>query len=1856
MTGKKLLSLLLCVCMVSSVFVTWTFPAMAADQSEYAHIDVDSIKAEQIYEDKTVSVSVNAPKDVTYFMFVPEEDARYLMYSMGDKYDPAGTLYDSKGDLLIDKNGGSDYDNFLIEADLYKGNTYYLACKMYSDTDTGNFDVIVTKFSASGGGAPDEGEGENPPAVEGDNINVSDILTAGIISPEKMTRSIRITEPGCTAYYTFTPETSGIYDISLIKITEEITVKLYDDIGIYITEASGASDHFNFEADLNAGTTYYLGFKYANPESIGNFTVHINFLGGSEPEPVLPDIDVTSISSTPLVLGETITADLMSGMGAVYYHFAPTESGTYSLSFEKLFCDHVWSMYTQDGYKSCEGGDSNDYTVTFDLTAGFTYYFSVTFKDPANQGTTFTRLDYIGVPEAPKPDLDVNSINATELPIDSHTECYIDKLDQMQYFVFKAPEDAEYKFEFYKVFSKANVCLYDSNGYLIDKWNFGSDSTFVQKLTQGCIYYLGVRMIDGETPTCIIVNATIQGGSEAPSHPFFELYDGYHGGFHISGSDYISFVFTPDADRTYIFKELSGNDTICRLYDADKNLLATFDDGKSTFGFDARYDYSANQKYYFEVSHFDANYQGYIEVRFDSLRTADELFFDCDSVSGYVGTNSEINCLTQPYDSNEPITWKSSDESIVAIKNGTLYFNGVGTVTITATAESGASASITVNSLASTDILLGTHKLVANTDYETNCYTFTPAKTGKYAIKIAGDATVTLVLFVLNTPGCQYYSGSEIYFSAELLAGVTYAIRLSTTAPTDNTEFTLTIKEAWVPESFVIAEESVELKTGEHYKLNAYFLPEFSYEEPIWWMSSNSNIVRVENGMLFAVSAGTVTIKAKTESGYSDSLTVTVNEPDSIYLDSPVSITFTNTETVTDTVTYKFTSNAYATHYFKLASASQKNTYEIEVIVDGNVVNNYYISGFDGSQEIWLNSGDTVYFRITCVSGIGEFKADFSITTQLSVDRINIVFINGSPEATVGGIAQLGVNHQPIDAPAPMVTWSSSNESIATVDQNGFVTFLSAGKVTITASTIDGTNLKASRTFNVTSIDSLVIGENTTASFTYPGQEIRFAFTPQEDGIYLFKSSLWSNDPYIRLYDSNMEYLDENDDANGAWGFSLSYKLVKGNLYYITVHERDIGDVVFSVTKQKSVSSISVLKSPDKSEYYSNYPDQSINLQGLELLITYEDGESFVWEYTESWMVSEYLRFSFDPSNFAETGYIVFTVGDVSVGHTFKLVDNPVSKIEIVESGNTKYFFETEGHYDYVDKETMYYYYMLKDHSDAILKVTFTDGTTETVNLGGYLLGEPVTYSNDNQHYAPWSLGSNNEVIVSYLGHTTTLYVTVEANPIDRIELSGADTIELIVEQNGFWDWRWDNELGCEVEYFRYEYPYLGNLEITIHYADGTKKTACLNEIGNYSTYDFQRNTPWVLGGEQHIVISYMNRSAYLNVLIIENPIKSIEVVEHPQLQINYGDSKYGYTSNGEYSIENLSLDGVKLMITYTTGESELVNATDIMYDGFYASFSLPRDIKEPGDYPVVINYLGHKAMFYINITESPVKSLSILKQPNNTSADYGFLPSLSGMQIGILFVDGTEKTVNVTDSNHYYDMGRFIIVDDEGNNIIAQLIDVMQETVSSYYRYKFEVSYLGASDFLDLRAPMNNDISHIEIDSFESDDNNESFTLNFTVTDVNGNKRSYSLDSFHVEVAESFDGSIEYAILAFESGVGTTMYYATPVYNNGKLIRTLITIFETTVYIDHISQGDDIPESNGGDVDGDGYITNSDVTVLIRSLCGWNESNAKYCDVNGDGKVNNRDAISLIQKVNDFKHEEIPDPTPLPDGYESLA
>ena len=94
------------------------------------------------------------------------------------------------------------------------------------------------------------------------------------------------------------------------------------------------------------------------------------------------------------------------------------------------------------------------------------------------------------------------------------------------------------------------------------------------------------------------------------------------------------------------------------------------------------------------------------------------------------------------------------------------------------------------------------------------------------------------------------------------------------------------------------------------------------------------------------------------------------------------------------------------------------------------------------------------YFDETEVNLTEEIVVDFK-AESISLDKTNITLNNNKPVKLNEKVLPEYTNNK-------KVTWSSSNEKIARVDDNGNVTVVGNGTCKITATTTDGTNLSAS--------------------------------------------------------------------------------------------------------------------------------------------------------------------------------------------------------------------------------------------------------------------------------------------------------------------------------------------------------------------------------------------------------------------------------------------------------------------------------------------------------------------------------------------------------------------------------------------------------------------------------------------------------------------------------------------------------------------------------------------------------------------------------------------------------------------------
>src|SRR6218665_1038628 len=94
-------------------------------------------------------------------------------------------------------------------------------------------------------------------------------------------------------------------------------------------------------------------------------------------------------------------------------------------------------------------------------------------------------------------------------------------------------------------------------------------------------------------------------------------------------------------------------------------------------------------------------------------------------------------------------------------------------------------------------------------------------------------------------------------------------------------------------------------------------------------------------------------------------------------------------------------------------------------------------------------------------------KETVTITIAAAAKATSIVVTPSSPNVAVGLTQRLTATVSPADA-SKEVTWSSSNESKATVDAAGLVTGIGMGTAVITAAAKDGSDVKGTVTVNIT--------------------------------------------------------------------------------------------------------------------------------------------------------------------------------------------------------------------------------------------------------------------------------------------------------------------------------------------------------------------------------------------------------------------------------------------------------------------------------------------------------------------------------------------------------------------------------------------------------------------------------------------------------------------------------------------------------------------------------------------------------------------------------------------------------------------
>lgn len=246
-------------------------------------------------------------------------------------------------------------------------------------------------------------------------------------------------------------------------------------------------------------------------------------------------------------------------------------------------------------------------------------------------------------------------------------------------------------------------------------------------------------------------------------------------------------------------------------------------------------------------------------------------------------------------------------------------------------------------------------------------------------------------------------------------------------------KFVHVIEGNYIPvESFKFEQELVELSVGEVLQLTVLFEPENATPYEIKWKSSNEKVVAVsDSGLISGISEGSATITAAMGD---------------------------------------FTATCEVSVYTPTIVAKQVvlNIDKVELKIGETVLLEATVLPEDTTDKTlgWKSSNEEVAIvdESGLVTAIGEGKAIIAVTCGeasaqceiivLEEEEVEVESIFLQPyrwNFNIGDTNRIYAIVIPEKASNKALTWLSSDESVAIIDENGNVTFVGVGKVTITA-------------------------------------------------------------------------------------------------------------------------------------------------------------------------------------------------------------------------------------------------------------------------------------------------------------------------------------------------------------------------------------------------------------------------------------------------------------------------------------------------------------------------------------------------------------------------------------------------------------------------------------------------------------------------------------------------------------------------------------------------------------------------------------------------------------------------------------
>ena len=394
------------------------------------------------------------------------------------------------------------------------------------------------------------------------------------------------------------------------------------------------------------------------------------------------------------------------------------------------------------------------------------------------------------------------------------------------------------------------------------------------------------------------------------------------------------------------------------------------------------------------------------------------------------GDDLQLTATVAPDDAtNKNVTWTSSNDKIATVdQTGKVTAVAAGTATITVTTEDGgktATCVVTTTVPVASVTLDQTSATMVEGDQLDLVATITPDNATEQGVTWSSDKED---IAIVNGSG-------KVTAKAPGVAVIT----VTTVDGSKTATCQITVeKKIILPTSISMATSLGFVDGGEAQTLTATVLPADADDKSIEWTSSNDAVATVVDGVVTPQGVGNCVITAKcvADKNVTAECAVTVTA-------STVAVTGVSLDQATLEITEGEHASLKAT--VTPADATNQNLiWSSDADAIATVENGVVSAVKAGSAVITVKTED------------GDFTASCTVTVNAAVIAVEGVTLDKeSADLTVGGDITLTATVKPDDATDTEVSWTTSNDKVATVD-GGKVTAVGAGDAIITVTTKDG--------------------------------------------------------------------------------------------------------------------------------------------------------------------------------------------------------------------------------------------------------------------------------------------------------------------------------------------------------------------------------------------------------------------------------------------------------------------------------------------------------------------------------------------------------------------------------------------------------------------------------------------------------------------------------------------------------------------------------------------------------------------------------------------------------------------------------